>query len=216
MTHEGIEFKYYKNKEKDFISLKNISLMRDVGVRQGRMPYFSKSASEEKNQVSINIILNLFVGSKSKNMLLFPFIFLRNIYMGLPRKKFREVVFQMLYSHNYQVMNDSEFVPFMMNILKTTKKNVKEACEKIVKIDQELSKIDEIIKNDAIDYKIERISKVELNVLRLGLFELLFDEEIPSKVAISEALRLCQKFGNIDSTKFINAILDSEYKKMSD
>ena len=135
--------------------------------------------------------------------------------MGLPRKKFREVVFQMLFSHNYHLLDDIEFVPFMMFVSKTTKKNIKDAQDKIVVIDKELTKIDEIIKNDAIDYRIERISKVELNVLRLALFEMMFDEEIPPKVAIAEAIRLCQKFGNRDSAKFINAILDNEYKKLS-
>lgn len=136
--------------------------------------------------------------------------------MGLPRKKFREVVFQVLYSHNYGDIDDVEFIPFIMSILKTTKKNVKEACEKILKIQENLPSIDEIIKKEAIDYKIERISKVELNVLRLGLFELIHDKEIPPKVAISEAIRICQKFGNRDSAKFINAILDNEYKKLSE
>lgn len=136
--------------------------------------------------------------------------------MGLPRKKFREVVFQVLYSHNYGDVADAEFIPFIMNILKTTKKNVKDACEKIVKIEEKLPAIDEIIKNKAIDYRIERISKVELNVLRLGLFELLYEKDIPAKVAIAEAIRICQKFGNRDSAKFINAILDNEYKKLSE
>ena len=135
--------------------------------------------------------------------------------MGLPRKKFREVVFQMLYSHHFYLVDDVEFVPFMMKILKTTKKNVKEAYDRILLISKELSNIDEIIEKDAIDYKIERISKVELNVLRLGLFELLYDKEIPSKVAITESVRICRKFGSRDSAKFINAILDSEYKKIS-
>lgn len=133
--------------------------------------------------------------------------------MSLPRKKFREVVFQMLYSHNFQEVEDCEFLSFMMKILKTTKKNLKEAHERIMVIHQKMEALDEIIKKSSVDYKIDRISKVELNVLRLGLFELLFDDDVPDKVAIAESIRLCRKFGNRDSAKFINAILDGEYKK---
>jgi transcription antitermination protein NusB len=132
--------------------------------------------------------------------------------MALPRTKFREIVFQLLYSQNFQPVNN-EFIPFMMNILKTTKKNIELANDRILIIYQKLEDIDKLIKKNAGDqYKIERISKVELNVLRLAIFELLYDKTIPAKVAISEALRLCRKFGNKDSTKFINAILDNEYK----
>ena len=131
----------------------------------------------------------------------------------LPRKKFREVVFQLLYSHHFIRIEGDDYIFFMMKILKTTKKNIKEAYEKIMEIEKKILKIDEIIKTSAIDYKFERISKVELNILRLGLYELLFDDNIPAKVAMSEAIRLCRKFSSRQSAKFVNAILDGEYKK---
>jgi transcription antitermination protein NusB len=140
--------------------------------------------------------------------------------MPLPRKKFREFVLQILYTSNFQRVEDfpkeedEEFISFMMSILKTTRKNVREVCERISAIGKQLNVIDEKIRKNAEEaYLFDRISKVELNVLRLGLFELLYDKTIPPKVALSEAIRLCKKFGNIDSDKFINAILDCEYKK---
>jgi N utilization substance protein B len=49
--------------------------------------------------------------------------------------------------------------------------------------------------------------------LRLGIFEIFFDSEIPAKVAIAEAIRLCRKFGTPESSQFVNAILDGVYKK---
>ena len=53
------------------------------------------------------------------------------------------------------------------------------------------------------------MSKVDLAILRLGTYELLFDESIPNGVAISEAVELAKRFGGDDSSSFINGILGS-------
>ncbi len=60
------------------------------------------------------------------------------------------------------------------------------------------------------EYALDRISKVERNVLRLGVFEL--QSELPPKVALSEAIRLCRKFGSPEGADFVNAVLDQIYK----
>lgn len=132
--------------------------------------------------------------------------------MSLPRRKFREILFQLLYSHHFSKIDGEEYVHTMMDLCKTTKKNVKEAQNKVLQIDQQMQEIDSFIKNEAKDYRIERISKVELNVLRLGLYELMFDPTLPQKVVIAEAIRLCRKFSSRESAKFVNAILDGYTK----
>jgi transcription antitermination protein NusB len=129
-------------------------------------------------------------------------------FMSLPRRKFREIVFQLLYSNHYSKIDEEASIPFMMDLSKTTKKNVKEAHSKVLEIEKNILAIDSFIENTCIDYKLARISRIELNVLRLGLYELMFDSALPPNVAIAEALRLCRKFGSSESAKFVNAILD--------
>ena len=56
-------------------------------------------------------------------------------------------------------------------------------------------------------WTIDRLTRVDLAILRLAVYELLFDEEIPVKVAINEAVELCKRFGGEDSSSFVNGIL---------
>jgi N utilization substance protein B len=71
--------------------------------------------------------------------------------------------------------------------------------------------IDEKITSLSPDYSFARISRVEKTILRLGVYEILFDDLIPPLVAISEAIRLTRKFGTPESARFVNAILDRVY-----
>lgn len=79
-----------------------------------------------------------------------------------------------------------------------------------------LFKIDEIIKKAAPEWPLEQITIVDRNILRMGLFELLFGnrEEVPPKVAINEAIELAKSFGGESSGKFVNGVLGTVYKEM--
>lgn len=81
---------------------------------------------------------------------------------------------------------------------------LKERTEKIIKLIPEL---DERINGVAEGWKTKRMGKVELTILRLAVYEMKYDEEIPEKVAINEAVELAKKFGGKDSSAFINGIL---------
>ncbi len=79
-----------------------------------------------------------------------------------------------------------------------------------------LFKIDKIIEKAAPEWPIGQINIVDRNILRIGLFELLFGnkEEVPPKVAINEAIELAKSFGGEASGKFINGVLGTVYKEM--
>jgi N utilization substance protein B len=80
------------------------------------------------------------------------------------------------------------------------------------------SDLDEIIEKAAPDWPLDKISVVDRNVLRMGLFELLFSdrEEVPAKVAINEAIELAKTFGGENSGKFVNGVLGSVYKELGE
>jgi len=79
-----------------------------------------------------------------------------------------------------------------------------------------IQEIDEIIRKTAPQWPLDQISLVNCNVLRLGLFELLYanEKEVPPKVAINEAIELAKNFGGATSGKFVNGVLGTVYKEL--
>ena len=80
------------------------------------------------------------------------------------------------------------------------------------------AELDLVISKAAPEWPIDRISPVDRNILRLGLYELLFAErsEVPAKVAINEAIELSKQFGGENSSRFINGVLGAVYKEMGE
>jgi len=78
--------------------------------------------------------------------------------------------------------------------------------------------IDKIIEKAAPEWPIEQITIVDRNVLRIGLYELLYSnkDEVPPKVAINEAIELAKTFGGESSGKFINGVLGTVYKQIEE
>jgi N utilization substance protein B len=83
---------------------------------------------------------------------------------------------------------------------------------------QKRSELDLIIEKAAPEWPIARISPVDRNILRLGLYELLFSDrkEVPAKVAINEAIELAKQFGGENSSRFVNGVLGAVYKEIGE
>lgn len=79
--------------------------------------------------------------------------------------------------------------------------------EKYFAIVENLTEIDEKIKEASNGWQLERMGKVELTIIRLAVFEMHYDENVPTGVAINEAVELAKKFGGDDAPSFINGIL---------
>lgn len=122
------------------------------------------------------------------------------------------MVFQMLYCYDFCHSDEADVIDVLMHELKVTKKSAREAVLRMKAILERKNEIDEMIRRVSTEYQLERISSVEKNILRLGIYELCFDNAIAEKVAIAEAIRLCRKFGTPESAHFVNAILDNIYK----
>ena len=78
--------------------------------------------------------------------------------------------------------------------------------------------IDEIMEKAAPDWPLDKISVIDRNILRLGLYELLFGdrEQVPPKVAINESIELAKSFGGENSSRFINGVLGGVYKELGE
>lgn len=125
------------------------------------------------------------------------------------RRKSRELALQALFDMDMSQNNSEERIelfcqnftpsnkalPFFQGLILGVKKNKKE--------------IDSLIEKFSSNWKISRISCVDRNVMRIAVYEMLYCEDIPSKVSINEAIEIGKKYGAEDSGAFINGILDS-------
>ena len=89
----------------------------------------------------------------------------------------------------------------------------KELIKKIIKVNELIEAA--IIKNSH-KGSLDKISKIDLTILKLGIYELFFRKEIPPKVVINEALLLANEFSGPKSSGFINGVLDTIYKELKD
>ncbi|MBF0217496.1 MAG: transcription antitermination factor NusB [Candidatus Omnitrophica bacterium] len=78
----------------------------------------------------------------------------------------------------------------------------------VVGVSKNMDKIDGILSESADNWKLARMAVIDRNILRIACFELLFLPDVPPKVAINEAIDMAKKYGDKDSGKFVNGILD--------
>ena len=81
-------------------------------------------------------------------------------------------------------------------------------------IDSKKEELDSIIKSNLQNWKIERIAKINLTILRLAVLEMKYIEDVPTKVALNEALELTKKYSDEKSVSFVNAVLDKVLKSL--
>ncbi len=82
----------------------------------------------------------------------------------------------------------------------------------IIGVADNLEQIDGRISHYATNWQLKRMAVIDRNILRIGVFELLYTPDIPPKVTINEAVELAKKYGDLESSKFANGILDKIHK----
>jgi transcription antitermination factor NusB len=75
-----------------------------------------------------------------------------------------------------------------------------------------LEEIDEKVSKYATNWQLKRMAVIDRNILRMGTYELLYANDIPPKVTINEAVELAKKYGDMESSKFVNGVLDKLHK----
>ena len=130
------------------------------------------------------------------------------------RSKARELAFKLLYQIEIQKQVNKEDIKLFFENNEIDSKQAQEYIEDIVSgIDKDSTAImNTISKNLKEDWKIDRISKVNLALLKLGIYEIVY-KELPFKVVINEVVELAKKYGEETSHSFINGILASVVKE---
>ena len=125
------------------------------------------------------------------------------------RRKARAIVLQALYEIDSARHDTEEVLIRLLDGEKLSEENASFVHETVLGTIQNKEKIDSNIKTFAPAWPIEQLAVVDRNILRLAIFEVLFDNRVPVKVAINEAVELAKIFGSDNSPKFINGVLGS-------
>ncbi|SHJ58323.1 NusB antitermination factor [Clostridium amylolyticum] len=131
------------------------------------------------------------------------------------RKKSREAAMKILFQNS---INDTSIEDIFEDIeMYFEDADLKELDREFVKkivigVNSNITKINDIIEENSENWRIGRISKINLAILRISIYEMLFDEEVPARVSINEAIELCKKYSDEKSVSFVNGILDRIFK----
>lgn len=133
----------------------------------------------------------------------------------MKRRELREHIFELLFRIEF---NSSEEMPEQMQLFfdgldELGEQEQSYMEEKYGRIAEKLPELDRRIEETAKSWRISRMGKVDLTILRLAVYEMEFDDDVPVGVAINEAVELSKKFGGDDSPAFVNGILGKIGKK---
>ena len=134
----------------------------------------------------------------------------------MKRKRSREIAMELLFSmeiskNSYEQTIESFIENYEMDLKTIDLEYRKEVMKSVTDYKEE---IDEIIKNSLINWTIERVSKVNLIIVRLAIAEMLYIDDVPEVVAINEAIELTKKYSDDKSVSFVNGALDKAFKNI--
>lgn len=134
----------------------------------------------------------------------------------MSRKRSREVAMELLFQIS---INKDNVTELLENFQENTDYDVKEIDMEYIQrilngVVNNVEDIDNTIEKFLINWKLNRVSKINLAILRLCIYEMLYENDIPDKVSINEALELAKKYSEDKSVPFLNGVLDKIIKSM--
>lgn len=125
------------------------------------------------------------------------------------RRKAREVALQVLYSLNFVSLDVEKAQELFWGNFVAPKSAKEFAAELVAGTWHHREELDEMIGGCSDNWSLSRMSKVDISILRMAVYEFLYCDDIPAKVSINEAVDLGKMFGSENSGSFINGILDA-------
>lgn len=132
------------------------------------------------------------------------------------RRISREAALQFLYQEDFTIRTDQQFgydlverFDLFCTLFQVNKKARAYALVLLHGISENIEKIDCLIADAASNWRIERIASTDRNLMRIAIFEMLEMADVPTQVAINEAVEIAKRFAGEDSPKFINGVLDA-------
>lgn len=132
------------------------------------------------------------------------------------RRETREQIFKLLFRAEFNQpdeMDEQSTFFFETDDNKAALGNAEYIKEKLFQILARLPELDQMLRDNVDHWDVSRMGKVDLTVMRLAIYEMKFDDDIPEGVAINEAVELAKKFGQDNSKAFVNGVLSKFAEK---
>lgn len=131
------------------------------------------------------------------------------------RRKSREIATRLIFEMS---INKESYVDIIENFRENTEEKIEDIdFEYVIRVLKGVSEneaqINETISKYLVKWKLERLPKMNLAILKMATYEILFDEDIPNKVTINEAIELAKRYGDDNAPSFINGVLNNLIKK---
>ena len=135
----------------------------------------------------------------------------------MTRSELREHVFKMLFQIEFNDKAEmSEHLQYYFDTIEgASEKNREEIQKKYEGVISHMEEIDRLLNDISKGWKTSRMNKVDLTILRLAVYEMKWDDNVPEGVAINEAVELAKKFGGSSSSSFVNGVLGKVAKQES-
>ncbi|HEY2744735.1 MAG TPA: transcription antitermination factor NusB [Polyangia bacterium] len=135
------------------------------------------------------------------------------------RRRAREFALQILYQLDVQALSDDQAIAmYWKNFAASAEAEgasvadlgeIQPFAERLVRgVREHLGELDAQIQGASKNWRLERMARVDRNLIRLGLYELKYADDVPAKVAINEAIEIAKRYGTHESSAFVNGILD--------
>lgn len=126
-----------------------------------------------------------------------------------PRRRARQLALQILYEIDTSHHNNSDIIKQYQEDEKIPEKVLSFTRELVEGVISDRKRLEEIIQKHAPTYPVQQLATIDRNILELAIHEILFDNKVPKRAAINEAVELAKKYGSASSPRFINGVLGS-------
>lgn len=125
------------------------------------------------------------------------------------RRQLREYTFKMLFQREFYPAAELEaqIAVFLENEEGLEEEDCRQLAPKAAAVFEKVPELDESIASISEGWKLNRMNKVDLTIIRLAFYEMRYDDQVPEKVAVNEAVELAKKYGGDESPQFVNGIL---------
>lgn len=125
------------------------------------------------------------------------------------RSELREHIFKMLFQAEFHAMEEmpEHLRLYFENLTQAREEDLSYIRDKYQAVLEKTKEIDALLNEKTTGWKTGRMNKVDLTILRLAVYEILWDEEVPHGVAINEAVELAKRFSGEDAPSFVNGVL---------
>ena len=132
------------------------------------------------------------------------------------RRKSRELALQVLYQAELAGMDPGAAFDVYIGHFDANKRALEYARRLVLGVEEHLAAIDEVLQQHSANWRLGRMAVIDRNIMRIALYEILYEPDVPPQVAINEALEVARRFSSDDAVGFINGILDAVGRRQAE